>query len=100
VGSFVFVACAVDGAIGPVKSGGWSVVAVPLGLKLDAHNLHGLSVTTGGAVVRVRDVAAGAAAAGAVADVIEPQAAFHGIYDDMYGRYRRLFDSLKPMFAG
>ncbi len=29
--------------------------AVPLGVKLDAHNLHGLSVLTGGAVVRVQE---------------------------------------------
>ena len=29
--------------------------AVPLGLKLDSHNLHGLSVLTGGSVVRVQE---------------------------------------------
>ncbi len=29
--------------------------AVPLGLKLDAHNLHGLAVLTGGSVVRVQE---------------------------------------------
>jgi tetratricopeptide (TPR) repeat protein len=29
--------------------------AVPLGLKLDAHNLHGLAVSTGGAVVRIQE---------------------------------------------
>ena len=29
--------------------------AVPLGLKLDSHNLHGLSVLTGGTVVRVQE---------------------------------------------
>jgi tetratricopeptide (TPR) repeat protein len=29
--------------------------AVPLGIKLDSHNLHGLSVLTGGAVVRVQE---------------------------------------------
>ena len=29
--------------------------AVPLGYKLDAHNLHGLSALTGGAVVRVQE---------------------------------------------
>ena len=60
----------------------------------------GAAILAAVAAGRVRDVAAGAAAAGAVADVIEPQAALRGIYDDMYGRYRRLFDSLKPMFAG
>ena len=38
--------------------------AVPLGLKLDSHNLHGLAVGTGGAVVRVQeDLAAPAEAA-------------------------------------
>jgi len=60
----------------------------------------GAAILAAVAAGRVRDVAAGAATAGAVADVIEPQAALHDIYDDMYGRYRRLFDSLKPMFAG
>jgi xylulokinase len=60
----------------------------------------GAAILAAVAAGQVRDVAAGAAAAGAVADVIEPQVALHGIYDDMYGRYRRLFDSLKPMFAG
>ena len=60
----------------------------------------GAAILAAVAAGRVRDVAAGAAAAGAVADVIEPQAALRGVYDDMYGRYRRLFESLKPMFAG
>ena len=29
---------------------------------------------------------------------ILPDAAKRGAYDDAYGRYRRLFESLKPMF--
>jgi xylulokinase len=53
----------------------------------------GAAILAAVAAGRVRDVAAGAATAGAVADVIEPQAAPPDIYDDMYGRYRRLFDS-------
>jgi hypothetical protein len=30
---------------------------------------------------------------------MEPQAAMRAAYDEMYGRYRLLFDSLKPLFA-
>jgi xylulokinase len=30
---------------------------------------------------------------------IEPNAGARAAYDDAYGRYRRLFDSLRPMFA-
>ena len=60
----------------------------------------GAAILAAVAAGQVRDVAAGAAAAGAVAEVMAPQAALRGVYDDMYERYRRLFDSLKPMFAG
>ena len=59
----------------------------------------GAAILAAVAAGRVPDVAAGAAAAGAVADTVEPQAALRGGYDEMYGRYRLLFDSLKPMFA-
>ena len=59
----------------------------------------GAAILAAVAAGRVRDVATGAAAAGAVADVMEPRAALRGVYDDMYGRYRLLFESLKPMFA-
>ncbi|MBP3959846.1 hypothetical protein J8F10_31750 [Gemmata sp. G18] len=34
---------------------GVSFFAVPLGLRLDAPNLHGLAALTGGAVVRVQE---------------------------------------------
>jgi len=59
----------------------------------------GAAILAAVAAGQVRDVAAGAAAAGAVADVIEPQAAMRDAYDEMYGRYRLLFESLKPMFV-
>ena len=59
----------------------------------------GAAILAAVAAGRVRDVAAGAAAAGAVADVIEPQPAKRDGYDEMYGRYRLLFESLKPMFV-
>src|SRR5262245_4640808 len=59
----------------------------------------GAAILAAVAAGRVPDVALGAAAAGAVADTVEPQAATGGVYDEMYGRYRLLFDSLKPMFA-
>ena len=45
------------------------------------------------------DVAAAAARVGAVAEVMEPDPALRGAYDDAYGRYRLLFASLKPMFG-
>jgi sugar (pentulose or hexulose) kinase len=34
------------------------------------------------------------------ATVIEPNAARRSAYDDAYGTYRKLFDSLRPMFDG
>lgn len=34
------------------------------------------------------------------ATIIEPDAARRGAYDDAYGAYRKLFDSLRPMFDG
>lgn len=46
------------------------------------------------------DVAAAASRGGEVADVMEPDPALRGVYDEAHGRYRLLFDSLKPMFAG
>jgi xylulokinase len=45
------------------------------------------------------DVAAAAARVGAVAEVMQPDPARRGAYDDAYGRYRLLFASLKPMFG-
>jgi xylulokinase len=45
------------------------------------------------------DIATAARCVGAVAETIEPQAAMRSAYDDAYCRYRRLFTSLKPMFA-
>jgi xylulokinase len=59
----------------------------------------GAAILAAVAAGRVRDVAAGAAAAGAVAELHEPQAALRGVYDEMHGRYRLLFESLKPMFV-
>jgi xylulokinase len=59
----------------------------------------GAAILAAVAAGQVRDVAAGAAAAGALADVIEPHTAMRGVYDEMHGRYRLLFESLKPMFA-
>jgi xylulokinase len=58
----------------------------------------GAAILAAVAAGQVGSVAAGAAAAGTVADVIEPQAQMRGLYDEMHGRYRLLFESLKPMF--
>lgn len=45
------------------------------------------------------DVAAAASRVGEVAEVMEPNPARRGAYDEAYGRYRLLFGSLKPMFG-
>lgn len=45
------------------------------------------------------DVETAAGQVGAVAETIEPQPDARPIYDDAYGLYRRLFSSVKPMFA-
>ena len=34
------------------------------------------------------------------ATVLEPDAATRDAYDEAYGAYRKLFDSLRPMFDG
>jgi xylulokinase len=39
-----------------------------------------------------------AASVSAIADTIAPDGAARAAYDDAYARYRRLFDSLKPMY--
>jgi len=47
---------------------------------------------------RMKDLAAAASTIGAIAETIEPDRANRAAYDDAYARYRRLFDSLKPMY--
>jgi xylulokinase len=44
------------------------------------------------------DVVAAARRAGAVAATIEPDPSRRAVYDEAYGRYQRLFASLRPMF--
>jgi len=44
------------------------------------------------------DLAAAASAIGTIAETIEPDRAIGADYDDAYARYRRLFESLKPMY--
>ena len=44
------------------------------------------------------DIPSCAALVGGDAESIEPDAAVRPAYDDAYGAYRRLFDSLRPMF--
>jgi xylulokinase len=46
----------------------------------------------------MKDLASAASAVGAVAETIEPDKKNRSAYDDAYGRYRRLFQSLKPIF--
>jgi xylulokinase len=45
------------------------------------------------------DVATAARRVGAVAETVEPHPAERQVHDDAYARYRRLFSSVKPMFA-
>jgi xylulokinase len=45
------------------------------------------------------DVATAAARVGEVVEVVEPNPARRGVYDDAYGRYVSLFAALKPMFG-
>jgi xylulokinase len=54
-----------------------------------------LAAVASGAVSSL-DIAAAAIAP--ATSVVEPDAGTRAAYDDAYGRYRRLFDSLKPMF--
>jgi xylulokinase len=54
-----------------------------------------LAAVASGAMNSLSDAAA---AVGAVAETIEPIAANRTAYDDAYQRYRRLFESLKPLF--
>lgn len=46
------------------------------------------------------DIASCAALVGAVAETVEPDPAARPAYDAAYGAYRKLFDSLRPMFEG
>jgi len=45
-------------------------------------------------------VAAAAALVGEISEVMEPNPALRGVYDEAHGRYVRLFGALEPMFAG
>ena len=45
------------------------------------------------------DLTACAGLVGAVAETVEPDARTRTAYDNAYGAYRQLFDSLRPMFA-
>jgi xylulokinase len=47
---------------------------------------------------RMSDVASAAKTVSRIAETIEPQTSDRAAYDDAYGRYRRLFESLKPMY--
>jgi sugar (pentulose or hexulose) kinase len=44
------------------------------------------------------DILSCAALVGGEAETVEPDPAARAAYDDAYGAYRRLFDSLQPMF--
>ncbi len=45
------------------------------------------------------DVAHCAGLVGAIAERVEPDGAVRADYDEAYGSYRRLFESLRPMFG-
>jgi xylulokinase len=46
------------------------------------------------------DLVGCAALVGAIAETVAPDPARRAAYDDAYGAYHKLFDSLRPMFAG
>ena len=76
------------------------VLAMPRAAKVTDTSAVGAAMLTTVAVGAYPDVAAAASRGGEVADVMEPDPALRGVYDEAHGRYRLLFDSLKPMFAG
>jgi xylulokinase len=45
------------------------------------------------------NVARCAGLVGAIAETVEPKASVRGAYDEAYGAYRRLFESVRPMFG-
>ena len=47
---------------------------------------------------RIPNLAAAASSVSAIAETIEPDKKNRAAYDDAYGRYRRLFQSLKPLY--
>jgi sugar (pentulose or hexulose) kinase len=47
---------------------------------------------------RMSNLAEAAGAVSAIADTIAPDRANRAAYHDAYARYRRLFESLKPMY--
>jgi sugar (pentulose or hexulose) kinase len=46
------------------------------------------------------DLIAAARRVATAATIVEPDRTRRSAYDDAYGAYRRLFDSLRPMFDG
>jgi xylulokinase len=59
----------------------------------------GAGILAAVAVGQAGDMTSAAAAASAIAAVSEPQPQSRTIYEEAYAGYRRLFTSLKPMFA-
>lgn len=90
---------------GGAKSRLWAQIrADAIGLPVERARVTDSSAVGAGLLASVAagafpDVATAAAEIGEVAEVMAPDPARRGAYDEAHGRYRLLFESLKPMFA-
>ncbi len=90
---------------GGARSRLWAQIRADLtGLPVERARVADSSAVGAGLLAAVAagafpDVAAAATEIGTVAETLEPDPATRAAYDEAHGRYRRLFDALKPMFA-
>jgi xylulokinase len=55
---------------------------------------------TGVACCAYRDLAEAAQVFVGVRETYEPRADFHGRYAEIFGRYRKLYDAIRPLMEG
>ena len=90
---------------GGAKSRLWAQIRADLtGLRVEIPQVTDTSALGAALLASVAagiqpDIASAAALLGAVAHTVEPDAARRGAYDTAYRRYRRLFESLKPIYG-
>jgi xylulokinase len=90
---------------GGARSALWAQIRADVtGLAVECARVSDASAVGAGmlaavAARRLPDLAAAARLVGGVAQAFEPDAAKRQVYEEAYGRYRRLFEALKPMFA-
>jgi sugar (pentulose or hexulose) kinase len=68
-------------------------------LEGDDAGVRGNAMLAGVAVGAFPDLAAACSTMVTVRDRFEPDPTTRAAYDDAYGRYVRLFDTLRPLFA-